>query len=118
MSSTLTLGTMKKLIIRHKDFILKVHASENNTTIFDSYLVKSPWDMESIIYYIKDETSDEYAINKRNIPGMIYEWRVHNLLYSLGIKRDRTKDVDLNINQPWYIKAAYTILSPFYFHFS
>ena len=109
---------MKKLIIRHKDFILKVHASENNTTIFDSYLVKSPWDMESIIYYIKAETSDEYAVNKRNIPGMIYEWRVHNLLYSLGIKRDRTKDVDLNINQPWYIKAAYTILSPFYFHFS
>lgn len=35
-------GTMKKLIIRHKDFILKVHASENNTTIFDSYLVKNP----------------------------------------------------------------------------
>ena len=117
-SSSLSGGTMKKLIIRHKDFTLKIHASENNTTIFDSYLVKSPWDMESIIYYIKAETSDEYAINKRNIPGMIYEWRVHNLLYSLGIKRDRTKDVDLNINQPWYIKAAYTILSPFYFHFS
>lgn len=117
VGSSPTWGTMKKLIIRHKDFILKVHASENNTTIFDSHLVKSPWDMESIIYYIKAETSDEYAINKRNISSMIYEWRVHNLLYSLGILRDRVKDVDLNTGQPWYIKSLYFILSPFYFHF-
>lgn len=76
---------MKKLIIRHKNFILKVHASENNTTIFDSHLVKSPCDMKSIIYSIKSETSSEYAINKRSISGMISEWRVHNLLYSLNI---------------------------------
>ena len=85
VGSSPTWGTMKKLIIRHKDFILKVHASENNTTIFDSHLVKSPCDMKSIIYSIKSETSSEYAINKRSISGMISEWRVHNLLYSLNI---------------------------------
>ena len=116
-SSSLSGGTMKKLIIRHKDFTLKVHISEDNTTIFDSYQVKSPWDMESIIYYIKAEASDEMAINKRNISSMIYEWRTHNLLYALGIMRDRTGSVDLNIGQPWYIKALYAIISPFYFHF-
>lgn len=117
VGSSPTWGTMKKLIVTHKDFILKVHASENNTCIFDSYKVKSPWDMESIIYYIKAETSAEYAINKRNISSMIYEWRVHNLLHSLGILRDRVKDVDLNTGQPWYIKALYFILSPFYLHY-
>lgn len=117
VGSSPTWGTMKKLIIRHKDFILKVHATENNTTIFDSHQVKSPWDMESIIYYIKAETSAEYAINKRNISSMIYEWRVHNLLYSLGILKSRVKDVDLNTNQPWYIKVLYFIISPFYLHF-
>lgn len=109
---------MKKLIIRHKDFILKVHASEDNTTIFDSYKVKSPWDMKSIIYCIKAEASDKMAINKRNISSMIYEWRTHNLLYALGIMRDRVKSVDLNTGQPWYIKALYAIISPFYFNFS
>ena len=117
VGSSPTWGTMKKLIIRHKDFILRVHASENNTIIFDSHLVKSPWDMESIIYYIKAETSDDYAVNKRNISSMIYEWRVHNLLYSLDILKDRVKDVDLNVGQPWYIKVLYFILSPFYLHF-
>lgn len=109
---------MKKIIVTHKNFVLKVHISEDNTTIFDSYQVKSPWDMESIIYYIKREASDDMAINKRNISSMIYEWRTHNLLYSLGILKDRVKDVDLNTNQPWYVKALYFILSPLYLHFS
>lgn len=109
---------MKKIIVRHKDFTLKVHISEDCTTIYDSYQVKSPWDMESIIYYIKAEASDGMAINKRNISSMIYEWRTHNLLYALGIMRDRVKSVDLNTGQPWYIKALYAIISPFYFHFS
>ena len=118
VGSSPTWGTMKKIIVRHKDFILKVHASEDNTTIFDSYKVKSPWDMKSIIYCIKAEASDKMAINKRNISSMIYEWRTHNLLYALGIMRDRVKSVDLNTGQPWYIKALYAIISPFYFNFS
>lgn len=108
---------MKKIIIRHKDFALKAHLSENCTTICDSYQVKSIQDMKAVIYCIKNESSEEMAINKRNISSMIYEWRTHNLLYTLGIMRDRTGSVDLNIGQPWYIKALYAIISPFYFHF-
>lgn len=118
VGSSPTWGTMKKIIVAHKNFVLKVHISEDNTTIFDSYQVKSPWDMESIIYYIKREASEDMAINKRNISSMIYAWRTHNLLYSLGILRDRVKDVDLNTNQLWYVKALYFILSPLYLHFS
>lgn len=49
---------------------------------------------------------------------MVNEWSVHNLLYSLGIQKDRTKDVDLNINQHWYIKVGYFLLSPIYFIFN
>ena len=82
------------------------------------YKVKNVSDMKSIIKAIrKIDTESKYAINKRGIFGMINEWRVHNLLYTLGIMRARTSSVDLNINQPWYIKTLYAILSPFYFHF-
>lgn len=116
-SSSLSWDTMKKLIVSYKDFILKIHASENNTTIFDSYKVKNPKDMKSILYGIRKRVVPNYAINKRKVSSMIQEWRVHNLLYSLGIERNRTKDVDLDINQPWYNKVLYFILSPFYFHF-
>lgn len=108
---------MNRLIVSHKDFILKVFVSENNTSILDSHLVKKPKDMKSILFCIKNQIAENYAINKRSISSMIAEWRVHNLMYSLGIFRSRTKHVDLNTEQPWYIEALYYILSPFYLHF-
>lgn len=110
-------GTMKKLIVSYKNFILKVHALKNNTTIFDSYQVKSLQDMKSIIRQIQSDVSGTYAINSRSVSSMVYEWRTHNLLYSLRIERNRTKDVDLNTGQPWYSKVLYFLLSPFYLHF-
>lgn len=109
---------MKKLIIRYKCYVLRVHTSENNTTILNSYRIKNLSDMKAIIEHIKKRSSKDMAINKRSVSGMIYEWRTHNLLYSLGIEKDRTKSVDLNTNQPWYVKVAYFCMSPFYFHFS
>lgn len=117
VSSSLTWDTMKKIIVRHKDYVLKVHISKNSTTILNSHKVKSPWDMESIIYYIKVEASDKMAINNRNISSMIYEWRTNNLLYALGIKRNKTGSISMKINQPWYKKVFYTIASPFYLNF-
>lgn len=110
-------GTMKKIVIRYGDFTLKVHLSEDNTSIIDSYQVKDIIDMEAILRLIRDEASAEMAVNKRNIFSMIYEWRTHNLLYALGIAKDRTGSVDLNTGQPWYIKVLYAIISPFYLHF-
>lgn len=75
--------------------------------------------MKNILKETKREANDKLlAINKRSNFSMINEWRVHNLLYSLNIQRDRTRSVDLNIGQPWYINMLYTIISPFYFHFN
>lgn len=108
---------MKKLIIDYEDLIIKVNASEDNTTILDSYRISSPSDMKSILIRIIIRTPETYAIHKRGVRGMIREWRVHNMLYSLGILKNRVKDVDLNIGQPWYIKTMYFVLSPFYLHF-
>ena len=38
------------------------------------------------------------------------EWGVHNVLYSLGIARARTKDCDLNYQQRWYVSLGYAVL--------
>lgn len=108
---------MKKIIIRYRNFILKVHISKDNTTIIDSFKVKNPSDMRSVIYLIRNKAPEGYAIDKRRISSMVHEWRVHNLLYNLGIFKNRTKDVDFESNQSWYIKVLYYILSPFYLHF-
>lgn len=109
---------MKRIIIQYNSFILKVNLDHDNTCILDSYKVKDMPDMENILWMIQSESEDsEMAVNKRGVWGMVNEWRVHNLLYSLGIQRDRTRSVDLNINQPWYMRLIYTIISPFYLHF-
>ena len=49
--------------------------------------------------------------------SLLNEWRTHNLLYSLGVQKERTASVDLESNQSWYMTVAYAILSPFYLHF-
>lgn len=123
VGSSPTWGTMKKLVLRYKRFILKVIVTEDNTTIVDSFKIKSSKDMKAILSKIRDKVSTDIAlynraaIYNRSISSMIHEWRVHNMLFSMGILKERTKDVDLNINQRWYIKALYAIISPLYLHF-
>lgn len=76
--------------------------------------------MDNILHMIiyATQAGKPMAIHRRSISSMIKEWRVHNLLYSLNIQRDRTGSVDLNTGQSWYVRAVYSILSPFYLHFS
>ena len=38
------------------------------------------------------------------------EWAAHNWAYSLGIKRDKTADADLDYEPKWYHKLAYGVI--------
>lgn len=106
---------MKRLLIRVKEYLLKVEVTKNNTTIFDSYQVKTPSDMKLVIKEIRNFVEDnDYTINSRSITSMLREWRSHNLLYSLGLFRSRVKDVDLNTVHQWWLKTLYFIVSLFY----
>lgn len=108
---------MRQFTIHYKRFSLKVEVSEDNTKIYDSYQVTSLKDMKAILFLIKSRVNNNYAINKRGYKDMINEWRVHNLLYSLHLFRERTKDVDLNFPQSTLEKTIYSILSLLYFHY-
>lgn len=52
-------------------------------------------------------TSDVW---KRSKGSLYREWSTHNMLYALGMWKGRTKAVDLNYPQKWYMKVAYCIL--------
>lgn len=89
------------------------------TRIPNSYRIKSIRDMEYIINRSREAVNKTpafhtFAINKRTTAGMIIEWRAHNFLYALHYKRIRTRTVDLDINEPWYRKIGYIILSTLY----
>lgn len=96
------------------DTQLEVTILPNNTNIKDSYLVKSREDMKNILTQISLPNFSNYACDKRTIKSMIQEWCVHNLLYNLGVFKKKTKDVDFEYPQKWYVKIGYIILAPLY----
>ena len=106
---------MKEINIKYSEYLIDVLLSTDNTSIIDSYRIKRINDMVNVLKKIRNTCDNSYAIHKRSIFGMVNEWRVHNLLYFLHIKRKRTCTVDLNINQSIWVKIAYTLLSIFYF---
>lgn len=103
------------MLIDYKD--RKIIILLNVTSIENSFQIRNIKEMKTIINTAKAISKGryrrykEYAIHVRTMFGMICEWRAHNLLWSLGIKRERTKTVDLELKVKWYYKIGYFILS-------
>ncbi len=81
--------------------------SQNNLKIFDSWQI-SKRDFRNTLEQIKKENLDSSVWN-RSFCSMIKEWAFHNFIYRLHIKREHTKDVDINYPLEWYEKIFYTL---------
>lgn len=109
------LKTIFNMLIEYKN--RQIIVLPNVTTIENSFQIRSIKEMKLVINSARDilkkhaKVHNRYAIYTRTIFGMICEWRTHNLLHSLDIKRERTKTVDLELNVKWYYKIGYFILS-------
>lgn len=79
----------------------------NNLHLIDSYRARKR-DFKVNLLYIKSNHPESLVWNKGEFE-MKMEWAVHNFCYALHIKRDRTKDCDLNYPQKWYVRIAYII---------
>lgn len=77
--------------------------------LYDSCNV-SKKDFNTILNWLKNDVDTLDRLHERTIKSMRYEWAVHNLAYSLHIEEERSKDVDLNYHQEWWIKVLYGIL--------
>jgi hypothetical protein len=64
--------------------------------------------MKEIIYIIQ-HNHPELKFN-RDINDLVCEWVVHNKLYKFGIKKDKTKDVDLEFEENKWKIFIYRIL--------
>jgi hypothetical protein len=101
-------------IIQIENSLIKAYLNEFSTHIENSYKIKKEKEMKYIISYLKDHTNESYAIHKESMNNMLKEWKAHNILYKIGLFRNRTRSVDLNIDNKWYIKLIYAILAFFY----
>ena len=83
----------------------KIHG--DRVKLIDSYLVpKSKFSRELSAIRNLHPTCPLW---NRSDGSIKREWAAHNLAYKLGIKRDKTKDVDLEYEQKWYVRLAYWI---------
>lgn len=89
--------------------------TETNTHIPDSCLVNSKEAMRDFLQKLREESSDEMAVCKRDLESQVREWRAHNFFYKLHVFRSRTHDVDLEIKQTWYRELFCRVVSFFYF---
>lgn len=83
-------------------------------TIYDSYMV-SKKDFQKTLNQIKALHGDK-KIFERSDFSLKSEWRVHNFLYCVGYKRERTKDADLDnpCDKPeWVYEVLGVIIWPF-----
>lgn len=106
----------KKKSLKMDVYDFKVTITSNNINIKNSYKVTSRERMKVILNIIKEYVEDydegiETPFDHRSIKSMVREWVAHNNLYTLGYKKEQTKDIDLNYPQKWYIPAVYWVLS-------
>lgn len=93
----------------------RVRLTVENTHIVDSYLVRSKEEMRAFLSEIREHCAPEMAVAHRSLSSLISEWRAHNLFYYLHVFRTRTKDVDLERQQPWWRECFCRVISFFYF---
>lgn len=87
---------------------------KNSLTIGDSYKIKDIEHMKMCLEYCDWvlEANTDFRVNKLKY---IVEWKAHNLLYSLHVARNHTKDVDFERKEKWYRQLGYWVLYPISF---
>lgn len=82
----------------------------NNIHIEDSSLMpKGVFDAELRrlrVYH----TDDCLVLQHRGDCSLKLEWATHKACYCMHIARSRTKDVDLDWPQPWWLQLAYAVV--------
>ena len=93
--------------------LIQAEYNSRNIHIFNSYKVKRKRDMKRILMLIRCASFNRGIFYSRKEKSWIREWKAHNILYKLGIKKERTESVDLNENESILRRFGYFILSLF-----
>lgn len=71
---------------------IKYDINSECITIYDSYKIKDKKTMVKIINKCLKESN--WKETNRTLKNMLQEWYTHNRAYSLGYKKDHSKDCD------------------------
>ncbi len=82
--------------------------SSDNIRILNGYQY-SKWSFGDVLSAIREAHPDCPKYPRPDI-CLKLEWATHNAAYRLHYKRERTRDVDLNVQQKWYATLGYCIV--------
>ena len=90
---------------------MKITYSENETKIYDSYLLGSDYLIRKVAEEIATTRIIKGLPQKRTEKSYINEIKAHNRLYNLGIFRSHTKDTDLEEDIKKWKERIFRIIS-------
>ena len=96
------------------DESLSIYIGIDYITIYNSYTVTSRKEMYKIINKFKTDCPN-HNVAQISSYLLVCEWASHNICYKLNICPERTKHVDLNCDNPWWVKLGYLIVGSFYY---
>lgn len=107
---------MEKIFEEMKPLITFTYDKNPSMHIQNSYMVSSNDEIMYVLNRVHD--MDEYkqlqaAGYTRTIKSEFKEWKAHNLLYKLGILKERTSTTDFAQNESKLFRFGYAILSMF-----
>ena len=106
---------MYNISVRIKNYgYIQILFNEKNIHIEDSYRIKDERDMKTILWIVRNASSNRGIFYTRNSKSWLREWKAHNILYKMGIFKKRTISVDLDENESWFRRVGYFFLSLFY----
>ena len=87
---------------------IRYKVGDGNCRVVDSYLISDDGEKREFLALLA-ERHPEFAA--RSVTSYVREWAAHNILYGKGVARDHTKDVDLNVGEPWWRRFGYWVVS-------
>ena len=104
--------TMYKVDISVNGIDLHSNVTTSCGTVYNSYKLYKSKDIIQYLQELRNTLEDpRLAINQRDFYSMVREWKAHNILHAMHIKRERTGSVDLETTPNKYVACCWRILS-------
>lgn len=84
--------------------------SKYNIRIKDGYKITNKREMAEILYVIQHRHPECEVFQVRKWNNLIREWVSHNRLFKLGLFKQKTQHVDLDVYESWWRKLLYNII--------
>lgn len=84
---------------------------KNSVKVVDSYQATSKRDSISVMMFIRYYAEKKDYVVLRSNTQIIGEYRLHNILYTFGYKREQTSDADIDFvgDRRWYVNMVSSV---------